>query len=108
RGGDFEALVGLLDPDVVRRGGFGASHPALSVGTRDAAGVARAALRAALLDAEVHPVLVNEASGAVVTLRTRPFAVMSFSMIQGKIVEIDVIADPERVGRMAAAILTGQ
>ncbi|HKA13314.1 MAG TPA: RNA polymerase subunit sigma-70, partial [Candidatus Dormibacteraeota bacterium] len=47
RGGDFEAPVGLLDSDVVRRVDFGARHPALWVVTRGAAEVARSALRAA-------------------------------------------------------------
>jgi len=108
RAGDFEALVGLLAPDAVRRVDFGARHPALSVVTRGAAEVARSALRAAPLDAEIHPVLVNGAAGAVVTLHARPFAVMGFSVVEGRIVEIDVIADPERVGRIAAAVLTSE
>ena len=106
RGGDFEALVGLLDPDVVRRVDFGAKHAALSVVTRGAAEVAPSALRAAPLNAEIHPVLVNGAAGAVVTLHHQPFAVIGFSVVEGRIVEIDVIADRERVGRIAAAVLT--
>lgn len=108
RGGDFEALVGLLDPDVVHRADFGAKHPALSVVTRGAAEVARLALRAAPLNALLHPVLVNGAAGAVVTVHGRPFAVLGFSVVEGRIVEIDAIADPERVGRIAAAVLAGE
>jgi RNA polymerase sigma-70 factor (ECF subfamily) len=42
----------------------------------------------------------------VVTVRGRPFAVMSFTVADGKITEIDVIGDPERVRRIAAAVLT--
>jgi RNA polymerase sigma-70 factor (ECF subfamily) len=56
--------------------------------------------------AELHPVLVNGAAGAVVTLRGRPFAVLGLTVAAGKIVAIDAIAEPERVRRLAAAVLT--
>ena len=51
---------------------------------------------------------MNGAAGAVVTLNDQPLAVIGFSVVEGRIVEIDVIADPERVGRIAAAVLTGE
>jgi RNA polymerase sigma-70 factor (ECF subfamily) len=104
RGGDFDALVALLDPDVVLRSDFGAGRPASRV-IRGAAAVARQALMAALPTAELHPALVNGAAGMVITVRGRPFAVMGFTVAGGKIVEIDAIADPERVRRIAAAVL---
>jgi len=56
--------------------------------------------------ADLRPVLVNGAAGVVVTVGGRPFAVMGFIVAAGKIVEIAAIADPERVRRIAAAILT--
>jgi RNA polymerase sigma factor (sigma-70 family) len=109
RGADFDALVALLDPDVVLRSDFGARRPAASTVTHGAAAVAGQALmfkNAAA--AHLRPVLVNGAAGVVVTVGTRPFAVMGFIVAEGKIVEIDAIADPERVRRIAAAVLTDQ
>ncbi len=61
---------------------------------------------ASLPDAQLHPALVNGAAGVVITVGGRPFAVMGFTVADGKIVEIDAIADPERVRRIAAAVLT--
>ncbi len=106
RGGDFDALVALLDPDVVLRADFGGRRPAASIVIRGAAAVARQALLgAAQPTAHLRPALVNGAAGVVVTVRGRPFAVMGFTVAEGKIVEIDAIADPERVRRIAAAVL---
>ena len=48
---------------------------------------------------------MNGAAGAVITVGGRPFAVMGFTVVEGRIVEIDAIADPERVRRIAAAVL---
>jgi RNA polymerase sigma-70 factor (ECF subfamily) len=106
RGGDFDALVALLDPDVVLRADFGAKRPAASRVIHGAAAVARQALKGALPAAHLRPALVNGAAGMVVTVRGRPFAVMGFTVAEGKIVAIDAIADPERVRRIAAAVLT--
>jgi RNA polymerase sigma-70 factor (ECF subfamily) len=108
RGGDFDALVALLDPEVVLRSDFGARRPGASRVVHGAAAVAGQALTAALPTAELHPALVNGAAGVVVTVRGRPFAVMGFTVADGRIVEIDAIADPERVGRIAAAVLGDQ
>jgi RNA polymerase sigma-70 factor (ECF subfamily) len=103
RGGDFDALVAVLDPEVVLRSDFGARRPAASRVTRGAAAVARQAMLGALPGADLHPALVNGAAGVVVTVHGRPFAVMGFTVTGGRIVEIDAIADPERVRRIAAA-----
>jgi RNA polymerase sigma-70 factor (ECF subfamily) len=105
RGGDFDALVALLDPDVVLRSDFGARRPAAPGVTRGAAAVASQALIGALPTAHLHPALVNGAAGVVVTVHGRPFAVLGFTVTDGRIVEIDAIADPDRVRRIAAAVL---
>jgi RNA polymerase sigma-70 factor, ECF subfamily len=105
RGGDFDALVGLLDPDVVLRADFGGRRPAAPRVVRGAAAVARQAQLGALPGARLHPALVNGAAGAVVTVGGRPFAVLGFTVSGGRIVEIDAIADPDRVRRIAAAVL---
>jgi RNA polymerase sigma-70 factor (ECF subfamily) len=105
RGGDFDALVALLDPNVVLRSDWGARRPAVSGVIHGAAAVARQALMFANPTAQLHPARVNGAAGVVVTVAGRPFAVMGFTVAEGKIVEIDAIADPERVRRIAAAVL---
>jgi RNA polymerase sigma factor (sigma-70 family) len=112
RGGDFDALVTLLDPDVVLRADSGARRPAASVVIRGAAKVAGSALGAGggggerlRQEALLLPVLVNGAAGVVITVKGRPFAVMAFTVAKGRIVEIDAIADPERVRRIAAGVL---
>jgi len=111
RGGDFDALVAVLDPDVVLRSDAGARRPAGSFVIRGATAVARQSLRglrSALAAALVRPALVNGAAGVVVTVGGRPLAVMGFTVTEGKIVEIDAIADPERVPGIAAALLTDE
>jgi ketosteroid isomerase-like protein len=105
RGGDFDALVGLLHPDVVLRSDFGGRRPTAPRVTRGPAAVARQALAGALPAAQLRPALVNGAAGAVVTVGGRPFAVLGFTVAEGRIVEIDAIADPDRVRRIAAAVL---
>jgi RNA polymerase sigma factor (sigma-70 family) len=108
RRGDFDALVAMLHPGVVARADLGARRPAGAIVTRGADTVARQALLgAAIPDARERPALVNGVPGMVITVRGRPFSVMSFTVSDGKIVEIDAIVDPERVRRIAAAVLAG-
>jgi RNA polymerase sigma-70 factor (ECF subfamily) len=105
RGGDFEALVSVLDQDIVLRADFGDRRPGVPNVIHGAEAVARQAMLAALPHARLHPALVNGAAGVVVTVKGRPFAVMGFTVAGGRIVEIDTIADPERVRRVAASVL---
>jgi hypothetical protein len=107
RGGDFDALVAVLHPDVVLRADAGVRRPALSMVVRGAAAVARQARIGANLAAQLHPALVNGAAGVVVTVGGRPFAVLGFTVAAGKIVAIDAFGDPQRVRRIAADVLTG-
>ena len=103
REGDFDALLRILHPDVILRSDFGAKHRAASVVYRGADAVARQAR--GFPGALVTPALVNGAAGAVVTVRGRPIAILGFTVVDGTIVAIDGIADPERVRRVAAAVL---
>jgi RNA polymerase sigma factor (sigma-70 family) len=105
RGGDFDALVALLDPDVVLRADFGARRRPPSRVVHGAEDVARQALMFSVPAAELHPALVNGAAGVVVTVHGRPFAVMGFTVTEGRIVEIDAIGDADRVSRIAASVL---
>jgi RNA polymerase sigma factor (sigma-70 family) len=105
RSGDFDALVALLHPDVVLRTDFGPNGPAASTVVHGAAAVARQARLGANPAAQLHPALVNGAAGVVITLGGRPHVVMAFTVAQDRVVEIDVIADPERVRRVSSAVL---
>jgi len=100
RGGDFEALVAVLHPDVVLRADGGVSRPKLSRTIRGAEAVARSAQSAAMPTAVLRPVLVNGAAGVLVLVNGRLFSVMAFTVNTGKVVEIDVIADPERLSQL--------
>ena len=62
----------------------------------------------ALPTARLHPALVNGAAGVVVTVNGRPASVMGFTVAGGKIAEIDAIADPVRVRRIAAGVLSDE
>lgn len=108
REGNFDALVTLLDPDVVLRTDGGSWQPTISEKIQGAAAVARQAIMFSFPTAVLRPALVNGAAGVVVTLNGNPFAVIGFTIAGGKIVEIDVIVDPERVRRIAAAVLTDE
>ena len=103
REGDFDALLRILHPDVILRSDFGAKHRAASVVYRGAKAVAGQAR--GFPGALVTPALVNGAAGAVITVRGRPIAILAFTVVDGRIVEIDGIADPERVQRVAAVVL---
>src|SRR5437763_12234408 len=91
RGGSLEDLMAVLDPDVVLREDFGPRRPAVPSVVRGAEAVARQAKLGARLDAELHPALVNGAAGMVVTIQGRPFALMAFTVVGGRVTEIDVI-----------------
>jgi RNA polymerase sigma-70 factor (ECF subfamily) len=109
RGGDFDALVDLLHPGIVLRidAGARAGAPSMLVRGVDAVAVqSRAGLRSVLNvpTVDIRPVLVNGSAGVVVSLNGEPVSVMGFTISEGKIVEIDSLADPERVGRVAQAL----
>ena len=105
RGGDLDALIAVLDPDVVLRADYSPRSPERSTVIRGSAAVAEQARVGASPLAELHPALVNGAAGVVVTIKGRPFVVMAFSVSADRIVEIDIIGDPERVRRVAAPVL---
>jgi RNA polymerase sigma-70 factor (ECF subfamily) len=108
RGGHFDALVALLDPDVVLRADGSPSRAGASATIRGAEAVARQARLGANPEAVLHPALIDGAAGVVITLHGRPHALMAFTVAGGRILEIDVIGDPERVGRVAAAVLAAE
>ena len=103
--GDFDALLAVLDPDVVLRSDGGTARPDLSGMLHGAAAVASGALMVARPSALERPALVNGAAGVVVTVGGLPVAVIGFTVSRGKIVEIDAIADPERLRRLDLSVL---
>src|SRR5437016_5486721 len=96
RAGDFEALVRVLDPDVVFRidtGPRGDRTPVVG-----AQAVARTILaRGSRLAPYARPAVVNGNAGAIVVPGKKPIAVVSFSVAAGRIVEIDLVADPAKL-----------
>jgi RNA polymerase sigma-70 factor (ECF subfamily) len=107
RDGDFDALVAVLDPDVVLRVDRGAVPPGASREVRGAAAVAGQALTFAQLAALARPALVNGAAGFVVGRRGRPVSVAGFTVTHGKIAEIDLLADPARLRQLDLTVLDG-
>ena len=103
REGDFEALVAVLDPDVVLR----SDGPDAPLQLRGAAAVVGQARRYARLAPFARPALVNGAAGFVVAPGGRPFAVIGMTVARGRIAEIDVFADPKRVRELDLTVLDG-
>ncbi|MFJ8546037.1 RNA polymerase sigma factor SigJ [Streptomyces sp. NPDC093586] len=108
RGGDFDALLALLDPDVVLRADGGVLAGGLRVirGADAVAGQAATFQRMATA-ATTHPALVNGLAGLVNTLDGQPLSVMSFTVADGRIAAIDILADPERLARLDLASVEG-
>src|SRR5579862_2313996 len=104
RNGDFQRLVEVLDPDVVLRGDAGAQAGG-SFETRGAEQVARGALNFSRLGVIRIPALINGAAGLVCMLEGKPFAVMAFTVRGGKIAEIDILRDPERLSQLDLTVL---
>jgi RNA polymerase sigma-70 factor (ECF subfamily) len=105
RDGDFDALVAVLDPEVVLRGDGGDARPERSVVIHGARAVAEQALTFARLSPFVQPALVNGVAGVVVAPRGRLFSVMGFTVTRGRIVAIDTLSDPERLRQLDLASL---
>jgi RNA polymerase sigma factor (sigma-70 family) len=97
RNGDLEALVAILDPDVVARADWGKVPVRVPTVLRGARAVAEQALAFAQRAPYGRPALVNGAAGVVVAAGARLIAVMGFTVTDGKITEIDILADPERL-----------
>jgi RNA polymerase sigma-70 factor (ECF subfamily) len=105
RGGDFDALVAVLDPDVVLRADGGTAKTRPTVLLRGAQTVASQAKIATKLASFVRPALINGTAGAVVVVDRRVFSIMGFTVTSGKIVAIDVLYDPERLADIDVTML---
>ncbi|HTE59010.1 MAG TPA: sigma-70 family RNA polymerase sigma factor [Solirubrobacteraceae bacterium] len=105
RDGDFDALVAVLDPDVVLRADFGPLPAGGRREVRGAAAVAGQALTFSRVGLRVQPALVNGAAGAVSTRDGEPFSVAGVTVRNGRIVAIDILADPARLRQLDLTIL---
>jgi RNA polymerase sigma factor (sigma-70 family) len=97
RDGDLDALVAVLDPDVVLRAHRSDGDP---LEVRGPAQVAEGAMHARRFAPYVRPALINGAAGVVAFDGERPFAVLAFTVINDHAVAIDVFNDPERVAKL--------
>jgi RNA polymerase sigma factor (sigma-70 family) len=104
RDGDFDALVAVLDPDVVLRGDAGLTD--LSRRVQGAKAVAGQALYWSQIGLTIRRALVNGAPGIVSIRDGKPFSVGAFTVKNGKIVEIDFLADPERIALLDLTLLS--
>ena len=98
RAGDFRRLMDLLDPDVRLHADFGSAAAARFL--RGASEVAGSALTFARSGVVGRPALVNGAAGAVSFRDGEVFSVMGFTVSGGRIVAIDILADPERLAAL--------
>jgi hypothetical protein len=105
RDGDFDALVATLDPGIVLRADGGAALAGASIEVRGAVEVARRAVMWARVDLTVHQALVNGAAGMVATRNGVVFSVASVIVRNGKITEMDLLADPDRLAKLDLTIL---
>ena len=106
RDGDFEALVACLDPDVVLRADAGAM-PGLTREIRGAREVATGAMSFSRLDLKMQPVLVNGVAGVISLRNGKVFSVAAFTVRNGTVVEMDILADPARLSQLDLTTIDG-
>jgi len=108
RDGDFDALIAVLHPDVVYRADRGPGPAGGAVELRGAAAVARQAAAFSQPGLVVRPALVNGMPGIVSGRDGQPFSVIGFTVTDGKITEIDVLLDPDRLRQLDLSALDDQ
>jgi RNA polymerase sigma factor (sigma-70 family) len=103
RNGDFDALVAVLDPDVVLRADGGATG--ITHRVQGAEAVATQATMWSRVDLTIRPVLINGEAGFLAFRDGKPFSLGAFTVRGGRIVEIDFLTDPERLARLDLAAI---
>jgi RNA polymerase sigma factor (sigma-70 family) len=103
RGGDLAALIEVLDPDVVVRTDGGTLRPSMVLRGREA--VAKGAMAFQRLGAHSVDAIINGAPGAVAMLDGKPISMAVFTVAGGRVVEMNILADPERIARMDLTVL---
>lgn len=108
RSGDFGALLDVLDPDIVLRSDGGAARPNLNSLVRGARAVAEQAMSFRRFTETATRILVNGIPGGVAwTPDGSPFAILALTVNGGRIVEIEVLADPDRLGKLDLTAVAG-
>ncbi len=102
RNGDFDGLVAVLDPDVALRADGGLEG--ISNYVQGAETVASQALMWSRVDLTIRRALINGAAGVVSLRNGQPFSVAAVTVRGGKIVEMDILADPQRVSQLDLAV----
>jgi RNA polymerase sigma-70 factor (ECF subfamily) len=105
RGGDFDPLVALLHPDVVLRADRAVVPSAQPIVVRGARTVAKGAMAATGRARFTGPALVDGTVGLAMAPRGRLSLVLCFTIAEGLITEIEVIAEPDRLGRLELAVV---
>jgi RNA polymerase sigma factor (sigma-70 family) len=105
REGSFEGLVAVLDPGVVLRSDGGTSG--LSRHMVGAENVARSALFWSQVDLTMRRALVNGAAGMVTFREGKPFSICAITARDGRIMELDFLADPDRIAQIDLSVLPG-
>jgi RNA polymerase sigma factor (sigma-70 family) len=102
RGGNFDALLEVLDPDVVFRVDAGADSPLARPPVTGAAAVARTVLaRGSRFAPHARAAVVNGVAGLIIGPQRRPIAVVGMTVAGGRIVSIDLVIDPDKLRRLA-------
>jgi RNA polymerase sigma-70 factor (ECF subfamily) len=108
RAGDFERLLAVLDPEVVLRSHGGVARPALTLVVRGARAVAERAMAFRQFAGTSTRILVNGLPGAVVWARDgSPYAVAAITVKGGRIVVLDFLTDPDRLGQLDLTVVAG-
>ncbi len=108
RAGDFERLLAVLDPDVVVRSDGGSARPRLVSVVRGAQAAAGQAMSFRRFAETATRILVNGIPGGVAWAPDgSPFAVLAMTVRGGRIVAIDVLADPDRLARLDLSLVAG-
>ncbi|WP_328973649.1 RNA polymerase sigma factor SigJ [Streptomyces sp. NBC_00239] len=105
RDGEFDALVSVLAPDVVLRADGGAKRARHTTTLTGAQAVGSQAISFARLSPFARPALINGTAGVVVIVNGTPLSLMSFTVTEGQITTIDVIADPDRLKALDLTVL---
>jgi RNA polymerase sigma-70 factor (ECF subfamily) len=101
REGDFERLLTVLDPDVVLRSDGGTARPDLVSLLRGSEAVATGAMTFRRFAETATRALINGMPGGIAWAPDgNPFAVVSLTVAGGRIVSIDILADPDRLSRL--------
>ena len=109
RDGDFERLLAVLDPEVVLHSDGGAARPGLTTLVRGARTVAGQAMAFRQFAETATRVLVNGVPGGVAwSPDGSPFSVVALTVKGGRIVAIDILADPDRLGELDLTVVAGR